>query len=397
MTWADVWAAWRDARPDPEQEFARRFGEFIGAPRVLPAPSGRFALEALLRGFAFPPGSEVIAPALTFHSVPAVIQSLGLRPVFVDIDLATFCLAVDQLAAAITPRTVAIIPTHLYGRACAMTPIMQLARQRGLAVIEDCAQSCGGFYEGRRLGGLGDAAFFSFGPTKNLSALGAGLLATKSPEVAERADRWLRDLPSLSTSAVSKRTFVALAMRAATNRWLWSALMSPLLRLTANRPTDLIETFTAERPTGDSGAAGRRLPRPWQWRIGLRQLARLDESNERRMGHGDRLLELLRDTPGVDLPAAAPKGENIYLSFPLRVRDRATFRRRLLAEGVDSAAGYMSVCPHLPGFEASRIEAPAAARAVREMVHLPVYPELSEADLVAVAQAVQRAAGAGES
>ena len=390
----DLWRAVRssvgeiDDRCNATVAFGEAFTSFLGAGSALPAPSGRGALLAILHALNLPAGGEVVLPALTFHSVPQAIRRVGLRPVFVDIDPQTYCLDVTRLPAVLTSRTVAIVPTHLYGRACDLDAITVLAQKHGLAIIEDCAQACGGFYRGRRLGSIGDAAFFSFGSTKNLSALGAGMAVLRSPAAADRAREWLGTRLPVSGFVLAFKAVFALAMRTAAHPWVWRPLLHPLLRLCAAIGFDPIEAVTEEKPATAAGLSDPRLPHPAQLRLALLQLSRIDDANRRRERNGSDLLEQLQNAPGLGLPAPASLGENIFMSFPVRVKDRVSFRRRLLAQGVDSASGYMSVCPHLPEFADASIPAPAATEAVAHMVHLPVYPELEPGDMERIAAAV---------
>src|SRR6476620_8643952 len=180
-----------------EQEFARILGS--GHVKTCSTEYGRTALYFILKAMDFPPGSEIIVPAFTFWVVPEITRVAGLTPVFADIDPATFTLCPGAVERAITPRTRAVLPTHLYGLACDMNPILELARRHDLKVIEDCAHSLGATYDGRMVGTLGDASFFSFQAFKPLNTYGGGLawmrdadLANKVGEFADR-EPWPTD------------------------------------------------------------------------------------------------------------------------------------------------------------------------------------------------------------
>ena len=143
-----------------EQAFARVLGS--GHVKTCSTEYGRTALYFILKAMNLPKGGEIIVPAFTFWVVPEVTRVAGLTPVFADINPATFTLDPAAVERAITPKTVAILPTHLYGLPCDMDPILDLARRHNLKVIEDCAHSLGATYKGRMTGTLGDASFFSF-------------------------------------------------------------------------------------------------------------------------------------------------------------------------------------------------------------------------------------------
>ncbi|WP_255492370.1 DegT/DnrJ/EryC1/StrS aminotransferase family protein [Myroides sp. NP-2] len=173
------------------KDFAANLGAYTQAKHVIPCANGTDALQIALMALDLKPGDEVITPSFTFIATVEVVALLGLTPVFVDVDPHTFTLDITSLAQAITPKTKAIIPVHLYGQCSNMQPIMELANARGIAVIEDNAQSIGGHYisdEGiRKTGTIGTISCISFFPSKNLGAYGdAGVILTNSDALAGR-------------------------------------------------------------------------------------------------------------------------------------------------------------------------------------------------------------------
>jgi dTDP-4-amino-4,6-dideoxygalactose transaminase len=177
----------------PEVEgFEREAAEYLGVRHAVGVANGTDALSIALRCLGVGPGDEVICPAYTFFATPETISSVGATPVFADVDPATSCLDVEDVRSRITGRTRAIVPVHLFGQMADMTAIRALATERGLAVLEDAAQAWGAEQHGAQAGSLGDAATFSFFPTKNLPCFGdGGLLVTDRDDVAELA-RMLR-------------------------------------------------------------------------------------------------------------------------------------------------------------------------------------------------------------
>lgn len=177
----------------PEVEaFEREVAEYLGVKHAIGLNSGTDALVIGLRALGVGPGDEVITTPFTFFATAEAISLVGATPVFVDIDPRTFNLDPELIPAAITPRTKAILPVHLYGRPAEMEPILAIAEEHGLKVLEDCAQAFGATYSGRKVGTLGHAGAFSFFPSKNLGAYGdGGLLVTDDDQVAEMA-RMLR-------------------------------------------------------------------------------------------------------------------------------------------------------------------------------------------------------------
>jgi dTDP-4-amino-4,6-dideoxygalactose transaminase len=167
--------------------FEKRFAEYCSVGHCLAANSGTSALHLALVAAGVGPGDEVITVSMTFVATTAAVLYSGAKPVFVDVDPVTWTMDPARVEAAITPRTKAILPVHLHGLMADMDPIMEIARRRGLVVIEDAAQAHGAEYKGRRAGSIGDLGCFSFYPGKNLGAFGeGGAVVTNQPELAKR-------------------------------------------------------------------------------------------------------------------------------------------------------------------------------------------------------------------
>ena len=191
--------------------FEEEFAAYCGSTHGIGVNNGTSALHLALLAAGIGPGDEVITVPFTFVASVAAIHYTGAKAVFVDIDPRTYTMDATALEAAITPRTKAILPVHLYGQPADMDPILQVAKKHGLVVIEDAAQAHGAEYNGRRVGGLGDLGCFSFYPGKNLGAYGeGGMVVTANPELARKV-RMLRDWGGeKSTSTCSKVTTCAL-------------------------------------------------------------------------------------------------------------------------------------------------------------------------------------------
>lgn len=174
------------------KEFEDKFGTFVGAKHSIATTSCTTALHLCVAALGLHPGDEVIVPAFTWVATPNVVEYMGARPVFVDIDLATFNLDVAQLEAAITPRTVGIIPVHLFGLAAPMDPILEIAHRHGLWTIEDAACGFGARYQGEHVGSFGDLAAFSFHPRKSITTGEGGMITTSGDDLAATV-RSLRD------------------------------------------------------------------------------------------------------------------------------------------------------------------------------------------------------------
>lgn len=373
-------------------EFERRFARMLGVAHVVTTSSARAALYLVLKHAGLPAGGEVLVPALTYWSMPAAVVRAGFRPVFVDVGPRTYLIDPARIEAALTARTCAILPTHLYGCPCEMEAILDLARRRGLMVIEDCAQSCGARYGFKRTGSLGDAAVFTFGLLKNFTTLVGGAVATNRADLAGAIRDEVRTFARTRAGEIARLAAVALAMWASTRRAVFDVTLRPLLRRSGREGGDVIDrrgyeapTLQVDRPVGRWHAA--------QAAMGLRQLAGLDGHNAVRARNGRCLAAALAGTPGLGLPSIPDPAEreHIFMSFVVRARERDRFRRALLDRGVDTAAGYMRNCAASPLFGRFAADCPVASAVEAEQVHLPVYPGLSPADLSAVARDVRAA------
>jgi dTDP-4-amino-4,6-dideoxygalactose transaminase len=168
--------------------FEIAFGERLGAHAVATS-YGRMAFYYILKALDLRPGSQVVLPALTFWVMPEIARVAGFKPVFADVDPTTFTMTPETLARVIGPDTAAVVPTHLWGLPCDMDGIMDLARARGLHVVEDCAHALGATYRQRPVGMIGDSAFFSFQTLKPLNTYGGGMAVTRDASLADPVAR----------------------------------------------------------------------------------------------------------------------------------------------------------------------------------------------------------------
>lgn len=326
--------------------FEQEFAAACSAAHGIGTSSGTSALHLALLAAGVGPGDEVITTPFTFVATVAAIQYAGATPVLADIDPATFNIDPAAVAAAITPRTRAIVPVHLYGQPADMDPIVALAREHGLVVVEDAAQAHLAEYRGRRAGSLGDLACFSFYPAKNLGACGEGGMVVTSDDAHARRLRLLRD---------------------------WGA---------ERKYHHVVKGFNF-RLEGLQGAI---------LRVKLRHLERW---TERRRAIAARYRELLADAD-VTLPVEMPWARHVYHVFTIRSRERDRLRDALLERGVATGVHYPVPVHLMPAYADLGLPAgsrPHAERACAEVLALPMYPELTDAQCETVARAVREAAG----
>ena len=321
------------------EEFESAYAAFCRAHHAVGVASGTDALELALRAVGVLPGDEVITAANTCVPTVAAIQSAGARPVLADVDDETFTLDPARLEDVVTEQTRAIVPVHLYGQCADMESITAFAKARGLKVVEDAAQAHGAEAAGARAGTLGDAAAFSFYPTKNLGAFGdAGAIVTNDPDVDARA-RLLRNYGEA-------------------------------------RRYDSIEPGRNSRLDTIQAA------------VLLAQLPHLERWTERRRELASRYRSLLADGD-IALPVEAPGRRHVYHLFVVRTAERDKLRKALTAAGVETLVHYPRAIHEHPAYRHLRREGLEVSEQMsNEILSLPLYPELRESELEAVATAV---------
>ncbi|HWH08050.1 MAG TPA: DegT/DnrJ/EryC1/StrS family aminotransferase [Candidatus Thermoplasmatota archaeon] len=339
---AEVLASGMIASGPKVAAFEEAFARYVGARHAVATSNGTTALHAALLALGVGPGDEVILPNFTFVATANTVLFAGATPVLVDVEPATFTLDPAAVEAAITPRTKAIMPVHLYGHPARMDKLRGVAARHGLRILGDAAQAHGAAYKGRRVGVLADAECFSFYPTKNMTTAEGGLVTTDDAAVAER----VRSLVNHGRAKSELGTYDHVAL-------------GHNFRLT------------------DVHAA-----------IGLVQLGKLEAWNERRRQNAKRLAEGLRGA--VTVPVEAEGCRHVYHQFTVRAGDRDALLARLKAQGVGYGIYYpktLTSYPHLAPL--ARHKTPEADRAVREVVSLPVHPMLSDEDVERVIRATR--------
>lgn len=326
--------------------FEEDFAAYCEVDHVIGVGSGLDALRLILLGYEIGPGDEVLVPSNTFIATWLAVTQAGATPVPVEPDPVTHNVTAESLEATLTEATKAIMPVHLYGQPANMDAIAALGRERGIPVIEDAAQAQGARYRGRRAGGLGDAAGFSFYPGKNLGAVGdAGAVTTDDPELADR----IRMLRNYGSKVKYHHALPGLNSRL-------DSVQAAALRV---------------------------------------KLRHLDDWNERRRSVAARYLELLDGIEGLTLPAAPDSAEPVWHLFVVRHPRRDALQERLAEAGVDTIIHY-PIPPHLSGAYAAEFEGavlPVAERLADEVLSLPMGPHLPMDDATRVAEAVRESVG----
>jgi dTDP-4-amino-4,6-dideoxygalactose transaminase len=334
----------RFAQGPPADEFEKAFADYCGARHCVSVNSGTSALHLAMRALDIWSGDEVITAPMTFIATTWAISYVGARPVFVDIDPERRTMDPDKLKKAITPRTKAILPVHLFGQPADMEPILHIANQHNIPVIEDAAQAHGAFYKGRRVGQLGVIGCFSFYPGKNLGAYGeGGALVTNDPQFAARA-RALRDHGQSQRYYHDEIGY----------NYRMDSFQAAILNI---------------------------------------KLGKLDEWNAARARHARAYTELLKDAP-VMAPTFFEDSASVWHCYVIECDERDRVRCRLSELGIETGIHYpvpvhlqraYDFLGHRPG------DFPVSEEFSRRCLSLPIYPEMTNVQVQAVAEALQDA------
>jgi dTDP-4-amino-4,6-dideoxygalactose transaminase len=323
--------------------FEREFAAFCDAEFAVGVGTGTDALWLSLLALGVGPGDEVITVPSTFIATTEAISFCGARPVFVDIDKRTYTLDPSGLARAITPNTKAIIPVHLFGQTADMTPIMEIAAEFGIPVLEDACQAHGALYKGDKAGSLGIAGCFSFYPGKNLGAFGeAGAVVTNNAELAAKI-KVLRD------HGQAKKYFH--------DQIGWNARMDGI-----------------------------------QAAVLSVKLKRLDAANGERRAHARLYDELLGSCEGILTPFSAPHNHHVYHIYAVRVHDRASILDAMAEQGISCAIHYPLPLHLQEAYRSlgyTKGSFPVAEVCAEDFLSLPMYPELTRLQIHTVAEALK--------
>ena len=359
------------------RRFESAFAARLGVADAVTASYGRVAFYYLLKAMQLPPGGEVILPALTFWVVPEMVRVAGLTPVFADVDPYTFNLDPSAFERAITERTVAVVPTHLYGQPCPMDEILSIAARHMVRVIEDCAHALGAKYKGQQAGTFGDAAFFSFQTLKPLNTYGGGMAIARDPDVLARVRAQAEAEPWPSLERVNNRLKVGAAQRIFSSPLGFTLTAFPAL-LTASLFVGRPDVYLWEkiRPLSPMPDSYRERYTNVQAALGLAGLERLDAWTHATRRHAAIMDEALSGIAAVRTPHVTRGAEHVYYQYCVYAPDRDRLVRRALHRGVDVETLHVDVCSTLPLF-GTHAPAPNAERAA-EVVQLPVYASLGE-------------------
>lgn len=372
----------------------------LGAPHAFALPHARVALRMLLRALDLPRGSEVALTPVTIPDMVNVILDAGLVPIFVDLGERTANIDCSDLERKLTPRTRALLLTHLCGLPSDMDRLVAIAERHGLTVLEDCSQAMGATWRGAPLGLFGRAGFFSLTTLKPLSTWCGGVTITRDAGLDQALRALAADLPAPDRTRLAKLLVRDQVLDVATRPLVFSALTHHAVRAAEALRPGLVEEVQRgnlvpwreghEKPTRRAGLPAWMLTQysDCQAAVGLRALATLADGNRRRRELSFRLLALLEEQGVPGLPRLLDPGGSTFWRFPLWINDVHGLRRSLRRRFIDCAGTNMPCLSREPAFAEHGHDTPHAARYVDHMVFLPMHPSLTDADLRHVARAV---------
>jgi dTDP-4-amino-4,6-dideoxygalactose transaminase len=311
--------------------FEQEAAQYLGVKHAVTLNSGTDAIMIGLLAAGVGPGDEVITTPFTFFATAEAISQVGATPVFVDVEERTYNMDLSQLEAAITPKTKAIIPVHLFGHTLDMGFVLEIAKKYQILVIEDTAQGFGAEFQGQKAGTIGDIGCFSFFPSKNLGAYGdGGLLATNNEEFAQKA---------------------------------------AMLRVHGSKKKYYNEVIGYNSRLDEMQAAFLRI-----------KLPHIDEWNEGRKQAASTYKELLSDVKGIVLPIEEGYAKHVYHQYTIRVINgkRDEIQAKLEKQGVSTMIYYPIPVHQLPVYQSLELTMPNAEKLAGEVLSLPIWPQIKK-------------------
>jgi len=387
-------------RPEPErtvegerdvERFEDAFASYVGARHCRAFAYARSAVHFALATQAFDPGSEIIMSPITIKPMMDAVLSLGLRPVFVDLDPDSLIFDPADFDAMVGPRTRAVLLTYLFGVAADPRPIISRCRERGIFVIEDFSHNLGAAVDGRQLGTFGDVGVYSCSPTKTLDAYGGGLAVTDSADLAEKLAARQVELPHPPPSRVRPKIVRDLLLNVMSRQLVWSAFGFPLVRTLRRHAPHLELALTAgpqrHRPTRQLAPDAFERLSPRQARAGLAVLPTVADGDEVRRANNAQLHTALRSV-GARFPLGTAGARHVYWQSVVDVEDASVVQAALARHGVDAGTTNLSLVAELGVYPEYERPCPTARRVKESGLYLPAHVRVGARGLRRVAAAL---------
>jgi dTDP-4-amino-4,6-dideoxygalactose transaminase len=363
---------------DYRDSLERRVAELVGVEHAICVPQARFGLYLTFQHLLTPERPDVIMSPYTIHDVVNMVLCAGGRPVYADIEADTCNIDAARIEELITPRTGAVMITHLHGLACDVTRIAALCAKRGVPLVEDTAQAFGARVGGRWLGSFGEAGVFSFGRAKNVNAFYGGMVVTSDAALARGIRAELAGLPDEDGGKLAKRIAHCVVGDLMTAPPVFSPMTFKLFRFGAvngvKAVNKIVQTEDDPKRKEQLPEAYRRRMTSLQARLVLQQLPALDDNTRRRLELARIYQDGLAGLPGIGLPPWREDGSHIYLQYPVQLEDRWDYVRYMMRHGRDLAIQHMASAAELEVFKDFARDCPRARATAERLVLLPTYP-----------------------
>jgi perosamine synthetase len=356
-------------------KFESMFSEYIGCEHAIVTHSGTAALYILLKTYGLKKGDEVIVPAYTCETVARLIIDMGYSIKFVDVDKETYNISIEALQSKINRNTKAILVVHMFGNPCEMKEIMEIAEDYNAVVIEDVAQSIGAEYDGKKIGTMGNAGFFSLGEGKPLTTINGGFIVTNDKGIANKSKKIIKNFDEFGVRKKFAVIMKLLAYYMLKNPHSY-ALIYKMIQYRRLERRDKLKVCTGLNHLKIKYT-------DMQASIGMVQLSNLERFNEARMRNASFLMKHLKGVDGIHLPKIARHSKPIFLRLPVWMGDITKKQREILINklqksGIDAPVAYPN---SLPQFFLNSSGYPNTEELVKKTITLPTHPIVREKDL----------------
>lgn len=355
--------------------FQKKFSEYLGAKNVFFVSSGRFGLELILRSIGIKEGDEVILPAYTFHAVPRVLIGMGIKPVFVDVERNYSNIDASLIKKKITKNTKAVIATHIFGVPCDITRIKRICNEKGLFLIEDCAQALGASVKGKKVGNYGDASFFSFESVKPLNTYGGGGIITNDTKIAKRLKSFLKNIKYPKKTRLLKKIITCYIEKAIMSRIIFSFFVYPFLLL----GLDVSKLYKSLKKS--TKVLGNRYTNI-QATIGFRKLDIIDKIINSNRDHIRLLSNKLKDKRFDEKVI----NSSVFYEYVINARNGRKLSRSLLFKGIDTEMGMVSNCVSMFNYKG---EYPVTESSEKGNLQIPAHHNLSRKEVAYIADCLR--------
>ena len=375
----------------PVDELERAFARQWHTAGAVAGPYARTCFYFLLKSLNLPENSEIIATPINIHDMFNMALCAGLRPVFIDIDPSNYQMSPELLEQSITPRTRAVLVTHLFGIVPDMERIAAICRKHGLILIEDASHSFGATLNGKQMGTFGKAGIFSFSSLKSISTGYGGMVISDDAGLVARVQESLHGLRPCSAKDMQGILRKNIIIGSVTQPLLFGYGAFPAIRFLNRLDPKIVSRLQTDNPVQK---LLHEVPGEWLWRfsplqadLAMRCLKRLASENAARRKHARIVLDIIGPYAPDRLPALLPGAENVFWRFPFKVPEGHAFAKFMNRYGIDVTTTLLPCCSQLEVFRSYAAPTPHAAAAARETYFLPIEHWLSEKQVTALAEA----------